>query len=195
MPAYAINNLGAERSLEALSPSVSAGSSGLHSAFAFFVPQGPQQNLKRENELACVCANQGLSVYKQRTGRGLAGGHLPVAIGKRIRDTLVPCAASRAARRSTYTAVVYGRDVCLFPVQLSPGHIAVHEGVAPHDVCQSAPTVCRIVYLNVVAAHFWEALQERNAREHAHIVSCRHTHTRTHKERRMAAETTLGPRW
>ena len=88
---------------------MSAGSSGLHSAFAFFVPQGPQQNLKRENELACVCANQGLSVYKQRTGRGLAGGHLPVAIGKRIRDTLVPCAASRAARRSTYTAVVWLR--------------------------------------------------------------------------------------
>ena len=153
-----------KRSLEALSPSVSAGSSGLHSAFAFFVPQGPQQNLKRENELACVCANQGLSVYKQRTGRGLAGSHLPVAIGKRIRDTLVPCAASRAARRSKYTAVVYGRDVCLFPVQLSPGHIAVHERVAPHDVCQAAPTVCRIVYLNVVAAQFWEALQERNAR-------------------------------
>ena len=145
---------------------MSAGSAGLHSARAFFVPQVPWQNLKWENELACACAQQSLSVDKQKTGAGLAGSDLPVAIGKRAVDTVELCAAAAAksTRRSRYTAVVYGRDVCLFPVQLSPGHIAVHERVAPHDVCQAAPTVCRIVYLNVVAAHFWEALQERNAR-------------------------------
>jgi hypothetical protein len=67
---------------------VSAGSAGLHSAAPFFVPQVPWQNLKWENELACVCAKRSLSVDKQKTGAGLAGGDLPVAIGKRALDTL-----------------------------------------------------------------------------------------------------------
>ena len=88
MPAYATNDLGPERSLEALSPSVSAGSAGLHSARAFFVPQVPWQNLKWENELACACAQQSLSVDKQKTGAGWAGGDLPVAISKRALDTV-----------------------------------------------------------------------------------------------------------